>query len=360
MDPSAQAAAGKDQVREEVAQETGKSSVEMDDAVEDMMKNLKLTAAEAGRLVDDDEEELEKPMWTLAGKILSEPKVFHINTISAAPRPVWGNPKGLLFRDGGRNMFIAELDSERDQDRIWERSPWTVNKCAVVLENFHHRSRPSEMRFDKLMIWVRVIDLPYNKLNGIWGERIAKKVGEFVKLDINKDGLVSAQYLRARVYIKVKDPLMRWVGLESVKLGKTFWYSIQYEFLPYFCFSCGVLGHSDTVCPTPSERDEVGNLPWGPFLRAPNDLKKKNGPPFAEGGYDEFYTDLNKDTERTDTRDLDSGEPSDKPPFRAPLGGRGRGRNGNARGGGNCQSIGSCQWYLLVQIPKLTKERRIM
>jgi hypothetical protein len=112
------------------------------------------------------------------------------------------------------------------------------------------------MRFDKLMIWVRVIYIPYTKLNETWGERIAKKVGEFFKLDINKDGLVSAQYLRARVYIKVKDPLMRWVGLESMKLGKTFWYSIQYEFLPNFCFPCGVLGHSETVCPTPSERDE--------------------------------------------------------------------------------------------------------
>ncbi|KAK1601043.1 hypothetical protein QYE76_017046 [Lolium multiflorum] len=208
MDPSAQAAAGRDQGKEGTAQDTGKSSVEGDDAVEDMMKNLKLTAVEVDKLVDDDEEELEKPMWALAGKILPDPKNFHINTISAALRPVWGNPKGLLFRDGGRNMFIAELDSERDRDRIWERSPWTVNKCVVVLENFHHRSRPSEMKFDKLMIWVRVIDLPYNKLNGTWGERIAKKVGEFVKLDINKDGLVSAQYLRARVYIKVKDPLM--------------------------------------------------------------------------------------------------------------------------------------------------------
>jgi hypothetical protein len=123
------------------------------------------------------------------------------------------------------------------------------------------------------------------------------------------------------------------VGLESGKLGKTFWYSIQYEFLPYFCFSCGVLGHCDTVCPTPSKRDEEGNLPWGPFLRAPNDIKKKNGPPFAEGGYDEFYSEFNKDPEKTDTHDNDSGEPSVKPPFRAPLGGRGRGMNGNARGG---------------------------
>jgi hypothetical protein len=123
-------------------------------------------------------------------------------------------------------MFIAELDSERDRDRIWERSPWMVNKCAVVLENFHHWSRPSEMKFDKLLIWVRIIDLPYNKLNEVWGEKIASKVGEFIKLDINKGGLVSAQYLRARVCIKVKEPIMRWVGLESKKLGRTFWYSV--------------------------------------------------------------------------------------------------------------------------------------
>ena len=333
MDPKVQAASEKDQAGGIAAGETGEPRVGTEVPVEDLMKNLKLTAAEADRLVDDDEEELEKPMWALAGKILSDPKVYHINTISAALRPVWGNPKGLFFRDGGRNMFVAELDSKRDRDRIWERSPWMVNKCAVVLENFHHRSRPSEMRFDKLMIWVRVIDLPYNKLNETWGVKIAKKIGEFVKLDINKDGLVSAQYLRARVYIKVSDPLMRWVGLDSKKLGRTFWYSIQYEFLPYFCFSCGVLGHSETVCPTPSERDEAGNLPWGPYLRAPNDLKKRNGPPFAEGGYDDFYTEYKSENEKSDPRDKDDGEAYDRPPPRAPMGGRGRGRNPNVRGG---------------------------
>jgi hypothetical protein len=298
-----------------------------------MMKNLKLTVAEAGRLVDDDEEETEKPMWALVGKILSEPKKFHINTISATLRPAWGNPKGLLFRDGGRNMFIAELDSERDRDRIWERSPWMVNKCAVVLENFHHWSRPSEMKFDKLLIWVRIIDLPYNKLNEVWGEKIASKVGEFIKLDINKGGLVSAQYLRARVCIKVKEPIMRWVGLESKKLGRTFWYSVQYEFLPYFCFSCGVLGHSDTICPVPGERDEQGNLPWGPYLRAPIDFKRKTGHPFAEGGYDEFYKEFKEESTREYQSENGKNAPDGVPPAQAPMGGRGRGGNMNGRGG---------------------------
>ncbi|KAM0887266.1 hypothetical protein ACQ4PT_029164 [Festuca glaucescens] len=314
MDPrGSETAAEKERAEGRSTSATDENRSGKETSVEDMMKNLKLTAAEADRLVDDDDdEETEKPMWALAA---------------------WGNPKGLLFRDGGKNMFIAELDSEWDRDRIWERSPWMVNKCAVVLENFHHWSRPSEMKFDKLLIWVRVIDLPYNKLNETWGEKIARKVGEFIKLDINKGGLVSAQYLRAKVCIKVKEPLMRWVGLDSKKLGRTFWYSVQYEFLPYFCFSCGVLGHSDTVCPMPSERDEKGNLPWGPYLRAPNDFKKKASHPFAEGGYDDSYTEFKEEGTRDYQHERGKDAPDVIPPARAPMGGRGRGRNLNMRGG---------------------------
>jgi hypothetical protein len=101
----------------------------------------------------------------------------------------------------------------------------------------------------------------HSKLNETLGKRIASKVGEFVKLDTNKHGLVSAQYLGARVYIKVNTPIMRWVGLDSKKLVRTFQYDIQYEFLPYFCFSYGLLGHSDSTCPTRTVRDENGLLP---------------------------------------------------------------------------------------------------
>ncbi|KAM0872184.1 hypothetical protein ACQ4PT_038881 [Festuca glaucescens] len=270
------------------------------ETVEDMMRNLKLTEAEADRLVDDDEDDQGNPKWALAGKILvPEPKIFSIHTISGAPRPAWGNPRGLFFRDGGRNLFVAELESERDRDRIWERSPWTVSKFAVVLENFDSRCSPSELRFDKLLIWVRVIDLPYNKLNEEWGTRIAKKIGEFVKLDANKDGLVSAQYLRARVFIKVNDPLMRWVGLDSKRLDKT------------FCW-----------CPTPSERDAKGALPWGPHLRTPND-KKKRGHPFAESGYEEYAHYYEHEEEQGNGPSVEKADaPPVPPPNNSSAGGR--------------------------------------
>jgi hypothetical protein len=49
-------------------------------------------------------------------------------------------------------MFIAELGSEQDRDRIWERSPWTVSKFAVVSENFDGSRFPEDMEFDELLI----------------------------------------------------------------------------------------------------------------------------------------------------------------------------------------------------------------
>jgi hypothetical protein len=135
--------------------------------------------------------------------------VFHYNTIASALRPAWGNPKGLVFRDGGLNMFIAELGSEQDRERIWERSPWTVSKFAVVLENFDGSRFPEDMEFDKLLIWIRVLNLPFNKMNVEWGTKIARKCGEFVSLDTNKEGHVVGRYLRARTFMKVKEPIQR-------------------------------------------------------------------------------------------------------------------------------------------------------
>jgi hypothetical protein len=105
--------------RQDPSNPEGGSGSGLKDPVEEMMKNMKLTDAEADRLVDDDEDDQGLQIWALAGKILApEPKVFHINTISSALRPAWGNPKGLLFKDSGPNLFIAELSLERDREKI--------------------------------------------------------------------------------------------------------------------------------------------------------------------------------------------------------------------------------------------------
>jgi hypothetical protein len=57
-------------------------------------------------------------------------------------------------------------------------------------------------------------------------------------------------------------------------------YEIQYEHIPHFCFSCGRLGHSDLLCPTPGSRDANGNLPFGKGMRAPEEGRRAS---YSEG-----------------------------------------------------------------------------
>ena len=132
--------------------------------VEQMMDRLDLTEKEKTKLVIDEEEEerIEEP-YALIGKVLFR-KAFHVNTIEEALRPAWGNPRGLSFRPKGENVFLASFAIKRDCDRIFEGGPWMVGKHCVVLERFNIRSRPSELKFDEIKIWERVINLPFNLL----------------------------------------------------------------------------------------------------------------------------------------------------------------------------------------------------
>ena len=53
------------------------------------------------------------------------------------------------------------------------------------------------------------------------------------------------------------------------------WFDIQYEKLPFYCMSCGVMEHSELECEKPAARNDLGKLPYDLKLRAPETKKKK-------------------------------------------------------------------------------------
>lgn len=173
-------------------------------------------------MVVNDLEEDGDPKWLLAGKVLHR-TLLHIQTISNAMRPAWGNPRGLSIRLLGENMFLAEFETKRDRDRVWEGSPWHISKNAVILEDFESHMQPSELKFDKLQIWARVVNLPYNMWNDTWGLAIAQQIDK--KATVIQIDPVGG-FLRARVTIDVVKPLRWWILIESAKRKKQDWYNI--------------------------------------------------------------------------------------------------------------------------------------
>lgn len=243
------------------------------DGVSDWFSRLKLTSEERKVLtVDDDvEDNLAFLDRAIVGKILSS-SVLNIETIMSALYPAWGNPKGLIARSVGENLFIAEFGSKQDMERVLNGSPWSMNKRAVLIKRFDPNQRPADIRFNQLPIWVRIMNLPLGLMNDKWGSQLAGMVGEVEQLETDEQGRAWGPYLRAKVVIDVSKPLRRCVF--SARRQAHELYDVQYENLLFFCFSCGIIGHSSIECPNPVERDDRGLMPYSEKLRVSNDKKK--------------------------------------------------------------------------------------
>ncbi|KAM0862826.1 hypothetical protein ACQ4PT_045005 [Festuca glaucescens] len=246
--------------------------------VADMMGRLKLTPREATPLILEDEgdEDSPCPLWALVGKVLA-PNTLHVNTIASVIRPAWGNPKGLAVRHLGPNLFLAKFDSEADKTRIAKGGPWTLgNKHAILLKDFDVNVRPEEVVFNELPVWDRIMRLGYELMNADRGTPLAALLGAVEQVEVDEDGRAWGSYLRVRVTIDPSEPIMRYVSVFSKKKNKTVEYEVMYEKLPIFCFSCGMIGHSCIVCPTPAERDEDGKLPYsGDKLCVPEQRRRE-------------------------------------------------------------------------------------
>ncbi|KAM0875630.1 hypothetical protein ACQ4PT_036674 [Festuca glaucescens] len=175
------------------------------------MGRLRLTPAEAAAVVlEDDTDEISvHSKWALVGKVLS-PTTLHINTISTALRPAWGNPRGLLLNSGGDNVFVAEFATKRDMDRVLVGPPWVMGKNAVLLQDFNVDPKPRDMVFNRLKLWVRILNLPFGYMHKKPGTVIASSIGvegNVPVVDYDALGKCWGNFMRVRVEIDVEKPL---------------------------------------------------------------------------------------------------------------------------------------------------------
>jgi hypothetical protein len=150
-----------------------------------------------------------------------------------------------------------------------------IGKHVVILREYDATLKPSDVCFSRLELWVNILNLPFGWMEARRGARAVGLIGEVVKVDTDDEGRASGPFLRARVSVEVNKPLRRGVMLKNDKNSSPEWFDIQYEKLPFYCYSCGLIGHMDLECPTPAPRNALGKLPYDCKLRAPEEKKKK-------------------------------------------------------------------------------------
>jgi hypothetical protein len=147
----------------------------------------------------------------------------------------------------------------------------------VLLNEYSGSVRPSDMVFDTVEIWVRVLDLPMDMMNLFFAKLFGGWIGKYIAADVDEEGMAWGKDLRIRVQVRVDQPLLRGVNVkESEKEVEGIWYDLKYEKIPHFCFDCGCLVHLEDYCP--AEKQKVKQ--WGEWLRAsPGRNLKQPAPP---------------------------------------------------------------------------------
>jgi hypothetical protein len=237
------------------------------DKVEDLMKSLKLSELESRGLkigwYDGKKVGMVEPQ--AMGKLLSEKPAF-VDAMETALGRIWCPMRGISCKEMGENCFLFTFRQESGKKKALFDGPWQFNKSLLVLEDFDPGKTLDEYEFSTIPIWIRIFGLPLGSMNRDTGIRIGDEVGEYMEADVGEDGRAVGKFLRIKVRMKVSKPLMRGIMLERGEGRKDLWCRFEYEFLPDFCFRCGMLDHIDRDCKIVLSKRE--NPQFGSWMKA--------------------------------------------------------------------------------------------
>lgn len=93
--------------------------------------------------------------------------------------------------------------------------------------------------------------------------------GEFLEYDSKNNASAWREFMRIRVRLDVRKPLKRRKKIVK-RNGMKVMVSCKYERLGDFCFTCGMLTHTDRYCSKfLANTSEGSSKEWGSWLRAP-------------------------------------------------------------------------------------------
>jgi hypothetical protein len=196
-------------------------------------------------------------------------------------RNAWSAAKETTFKVMGENLFLVQFNCLGDWTRVMDGGPWIFRGAPVVLEEYDGFSNIHEYKLDRIPVWIRIFGLPDGLTkNKELAERVAKKVGEKpIKVIVTEGKINPTPYLRARVFLKLDTPLVRFVSI-TFKEAKR--YLVQYEKLPSFCGFCGLLGHEVSECGDGVH--DVEACEWGDWLIVKFPSFVPNRTPRGRGG----------------------------------------------------------------------------
>ncbi|GAB2211141.1 hypothetical protein Droror1_Dr00016433 [Drosera rotundifolia] len=166
--------------------------------------------------------------WLLACRVLTDKK-FNLKAFIRTIEVAWSLSRGIVVNPVGENVFIIDFSHKGDRGYVLNNGPWSFDGHAITLAEFDGDARVEDIVFERLPIWIRVFNLPINKMNMRAAMTVGDKAGQFLEADVDDNGRKIGRYLRIRVELNVTKSLRRGVVLKFGDKGIEDWFPFQYE-----------------------------------------------------------------------------------------------------------------------------------
>jgi hypothetical protein len=203
---------------------------------------------------------------SLIGKILSEKPILKpilLNTLLG----IWGNPKGLKITETEGGLFHITMDSDTDLQRAVKGNPWIIRNSWFLVHHWDRKINPNNMDFKHVQIWIQLWNLPIHCKTTNMGKHLGSQLGKVEEAALY-DYPQKARIVKIKVNLNIEEPIRPGLFIGNTTDGIT-WVDFRYENLPMFCFTCGLVGHTEEKCSnTTISLPEGGVNPRGPWLRS--------------------------------------------------------------------------------------------
>ncbi|KAF4384356.1 hypothetical protein F8388_004589 [Cannabis sativa] len=229
----------------------------------------------------------------LLGKIISRNRLGKA-AIQGSLKLSWNAIKGWKWKEIENGIIQFTFAKWEDALNVLARRPWFVCGALLVIMPWPAWLSPTEVRFDKTPIWVRIESIPpfYWNLSNL--KELASKASPVYELPPGVEDAVGMSTLRFRATIDINKPIFSGFFLRRQRL-KDLWIQYKYERLPKLFFKCGVLTHDQSICfksPT-IIKDANGNIypMFGVWLKSDSIEKSTFLSPLAKWFQDWLFKD---------------------------------------------------------------------
>lgn len=216
----------------------------------------------------DVEEAVNKYELCLVGRFLTE-KNINVNAMKSKMADVWRPAMGINIKEIEAGIFLFQFYHREDLQWVVKGGPWSFDNAMLIVQPIPDGEEPLEVSLWHLNIWIQIHDLPNALMSEGVGKQLGNFFGEFMEYDIKNNTSIWREYMRVKIRLDVRKPLKRKKKITR-RAGTEVIVSCKYERLGEFCFSCGLISHTDRFCRRfMDKRLEEGSKEWGNWLRAP-------------------------------------------------------------------------------------------